>query len=268
VDSGTTLQRITTSGWRLGFGNLFNKEIAEWLRVRRWLLQAVIWVVILDGFLSAVLFVLPNIVAAEGGTPIQNPVVEGMLGVFGLGGVALSVGIIILTQNEIIGEKQTGTAEWVLSKPVSRSAFYLSKLSANLIGMLVVMILVPFAAAYAQVGIFEPGAVPLPAFVTGVGMLALNVFFYLSLTLMLGVVADSREMVLGVSLATLFLGMIARDFIGRVALLTPWLLSDLAGLVATGEPFGPEMWLPVLSTALWSLLFNIVAVWRFERLEF
>jgi ABC-2 type transport system permease protein len=268
LESKTTFQNITTAGWLLGYGNLLKKEIGKWLDLRRGLIQSILWLVILNGFLAAVLFILPNIVLANGGTPIENPVVEGMIGFFGLGGLALSIGVIILTQNEIIGEKQTGTAEWVLSKPVARSAFYLSKLSANVVGMLVIMILVPCAVAYAQVAILEPGAVSLPAFLTGVGMLALHVFFYLSLTLMMGVLVESRELVLGVSLGTLLVGMIARDFIGRFALLTPWLLSDFAGLAAIGESLGLDMWLTIVATGILSLLFISVALQKFKRFEF
>ena len=261
-------ERITLSGWRLGFVNLFGKEMREWLAARRWLLQVILWIFLLNGFLAAVLFVLPGIAAAAGEAAIQDPVADGLIGFFGLGGMALSIGIIILSNNEIIGEKQSGTAEWVLSKPASRSAFYLSKLSANLIGMLLVMILAPAAVAYAMVSIVEPGAVSPPAFLAGVGMLALNVFFYLCLTLLLGVLANSREMALGISLGTLLFGLIARNFIGAVALLTPWLLSDLAGVVAMGEPLGMEIWLSILSTAVWSLLFIAVSLWRFRRFEF
>jgi ABC-type Na+ efflux pump permease subunit len=36
-------------------------------------------------------------------------------------------GVIILTQSDIVEEKLSGTAEWVLSSPLSRSAFILSK---------------------------------------------------------------------------------------------------------------------------------------------
>ena len=268
MDHVSTFQRIDTSGWRLGFGNLFHKEIGEWVEPRRWLLQIILWAIMLNGFLAAVLFIVPNIVPPDGEAAIQNPIVDGVIGFFGLGGLALSVGIIILNQNEIIGEKQTGTAEWVLSKPASRSAFYLSKLIANVIGMLVVMILAPCVTAYALIAIVDPVAVSLPAFLIGVGMLALHVFFYLSLTLLMGVLASSREMVLGVTLGTLFIGMIARDFIGPLALLTPWLLSDLAGVVAIGEPLGLEMWLPVISTVAWSFVFTAIALWKFRQHEF
>ena len=264
----TDFQRTTAGGWRLGFNNLFVKEIREWLQTSRWLVQSILWLVILNGFLAMVLFVLPNLVTAEGNLPIENPVVEGSLGFFGLGGLALSIGIIILTQNEIIGEKQSGTAEWVLSKPLARSAFFLSKLFANTLGMLAVMVLAPSVAAYGLITLVDPNAVLITDFMASMGMLALHVFFYLSLTMMMGVVAESREMVLGVSLGILLVGMIARDFIGQAALLTPWLLSDLAGPVAIGEPLTPELWLPILSTAAWSLLFIAVALWRFERYEF
>jgi ABC-2 type transport system permease protein len=200
--------------------------------------------------------------------PIENPVTEGAIGFFGLGGLALSIGIIILTQNEIIGEKQSGTAEWVLSKPVSRSAFLLSKLVANAVAVLVIMIVLQGTVAYGLLSAFDPGAVALPDFLTATGMLALHVFFYLGLTLMMGVIAEDRETVLGVSLGTLLVGMLARDFIGRLALFTPWLLSDLAGTVAVGEPLTAEMWLSSLSTVVWSLIFIAVAVWRFEKHEF
>lgn len=268
MDMEASFEKSTESGWRLGFNTLFKKEIGEWLEARRWPVQTILWLVVLNGFLAMVLFVLPNIVTPEGDVPIENPVVEGLIGFFGLGGLALSTGIIILAQNEIIGEKQSGTAEWVLSKPVARSAFFLAKLFANAIGMLVIMIGLQSAIAYSQVALLDPAAVSFPNFLAGLGMMSLHVFFYLSLTLMMGVVVENREMVLGVSMGTLFAGMVARNFVGRLALVTPWLLSDLAGPVAIGEPLTLEMWLPIISTALLSLVFIAVALWRFEKHEF
>lgn len=260
--------RKNTAGWQLGFGNQFRKEIAEWLKTRRWLIQSTIWTVILNGFIAAIIYNMLSIVPEGGEALTQNPFADATIGYFGLGGMALSIGIIILTQNEIIGEKQSGTAEWVLSKPLSRSAFFLSKLSANLVGMLVVMVLVPSAVAYTQLAISHPDETSLAAFLAGAGMLTLHVFFYLSLTLMMGVIAENRGPVLGVSLGTLLLGMILRDFVGRLTLLTPWMLADFAGVVAIGEPLGMEIGLSIVSTAVWSLLFIGTALWRFNRYEF
>lgn len=263
-----SFEKVTGSGWRLGFKTLFKKEIGEWLEARRWLVQSALWLVVLNGFLAMVLYVLPNIVTPEGGVPIENPVTEGLIGFFGIGGLALSIGIIILTQNEIIGEKQSGTAEWVLSKPVARSAFFLSKLFANTIGILVIMILLQGAIAFAQLTLLDRAGVSLPDFLAALGMLTLHVFFYLSLTLMMGVVVENRELVLGVSMGTLLIGMVARNFAGGLALITPWLLSDLAGVVAIGEPLTLEIWLPIISTAVLSLVFIAAALWWFEKHEF
>jgi hypothetical protein len=134
--------------------------------------------------------------------------------------------------------------------------------------MLVVMVLVPSTVAYTQFAISYPAETSLAAFLAGAGMLALHVFFYLSLTLMMGVIAENRGPVLGVSLGTLLMGMILRDFVGRLTLLTPWMLADFAGVVAIGEPLGMEIWLSIVSTSVWSLLFVGTALWRFNRYEF
>lgn len=266
--STSSFQKVESSGWRLGFGNFFGKEISEWIDTKRWLVQIFLWLFVLNGFLGAVLFILPNLVALEGEVSIENPAIEGTIGFFGLGGIALSVGMIILTQNEIIEEKLSGTAEWVLSKPVARSAFYLSKLSANLLGMAGIMILIPCAVAYTLIEVSHPGAISLANFLIGVGLMSLHVIFYLSLTLMMGVFADSSEVVLGISLGTLFLGMIVRDFLGQLALITPWLLADFAGLAAIGDRLTLDIWIVIITTIFWILVFNGLAMWGFKRLEF
>ena len=45
--------------WLAGFGNMLAKELGEWFRTRRWLWQSLIWVIIIDGFVAFLLFVLP-----------------------------------------------------------------------------------------------------------------------------------------------------------------------------------------------------------------
>jgi len=262
------MQRKSGAGWLLGFNNLFVKEIREWLEVRRWLVQTIVWLFIVNGLLAMILFVLPNVASAGGETAIQDPVSDGVIGFFGLGGLAFSIGIIILAQGEIVGEKLNGTAEWVLSKPVARSAFFLSKLAANAIGALVVMLLIQSVIAYGILTAADADGVTLLNFLAGLGMLALHLCFYLSLTLMMGVLAKSREMVLGVSLGVLLVGLLVRNFLGTLTLVAPWMLPDLAGLAALGETAPLPILLPVVSTAVWTLIFITVGLWRFEKLEF
>ena len=59
-------------------------------------------------------------------------------------------GVIILAQDEIIQEKQSGTAAWIISKPAARSAFILTKLLSNLIGALVFIVALPGWSRWAR----------------------------------------------------------------------------------------------------------------------
>ena len=67
---------------------------------------------------------------------------------FAVAGMALPIGAIIMGQEEVLDEKQSGTAAWILSKPVSRVAFILAKVTANAIGILIIMVLLEGALAY------------------------------------------------------------------------------------------------------------------------
>lgn len=262
-------ERIEARGWRLGFGNLLNRENRKWWASNRWWLQSLIWLVILVGFVALVLFVIPGLTSPEGQPALEgDPLMGALQGFFGVGAVALALGITVLMQDEVITEKQLGTAEWVLSKPVSRSAFILAKLVAHTLGMLFIMIAVPSAGAYALLALYAGVAYPLAPFLAGVALLALHTFFYLTLTLMLGVLASRRELFLAISLASLLGGSFIRDFIPRPALFTPWFLPDVAGLAAMNLEFPEEFLVPVLATLVWSIAFIVVALKMFQRHEF
>ena len=47
-----------TRGWKMGLRNLMRKENGEWFKTRRWWIQLLIWLVLIDGFL---LFLLRNL---------------------------------------------------------------------------------------------------------------------------------------------------------------------------------------------------------------
>ena len=59
-----------------------------------------------------------------------------------------AIAVIIIMKDTLVGEKQSGTAAWVLSKPVSRPAFILSKLAANSIGVLATIVILPGVVAF------------------------------------------------------------------------------------------------------------------------
>jgi hypothetical protein len=73
--------------------------------------------------------------------------------------------------------------------------------------------------------------------------------------------------VLTISLGVLLGGALLRTFAGPLALVTPWLLGDVAVSIAAGDVIPPALWLPVASTALLSLLLIGVAIRGFARQE-
>ena len=86
----------------------------------------------MNGMVALILFVAPAFVEV---TPGDNAgaidsISMGILAFFQLGNTALAIGMIILVQGTVIGERQSGITEWILSKPVARPAYFLAKLVA------------------------------------------------------------------------------------------------------------------------------------------
>lgn len=264
-----SFEHIQETGWRLGFANLFNRENRKWWRSSRWWVQSLIWLAFLAGFMVLALYIIPNLTAPDG-QPIstEDPISSALQGFFGIGSLLLAIGITILMQDELIGEKQSGTAEWVLSKPASRSAFFLSKLSAHTLGMLLVMIGLPALVSYLLLWAYSGSAFPAAPYWAGVLLLTLHTFFYLTLALLLGVLFNRREILLAVSLFSLLGGSFIRSFLPQPSLFTPWFLSDISFMAAMGVPIPLEFQVSILATLAWSILFIAVAVWRFRRHEF
>jgi hypothetical protein len=108
--ANTELQRVELSGWRTGLANMLRKENSAWWSSRRWLVQSLLWTVIVNGFTALMLFVLPVMIEAVGG-PEQDILGMGLAGLFRLGALALAAGAIVLVQDAILGERQLGVTE-------------------------------------------------------------------------------------------------------------------------------------------------------------
>jgi hypothetical protein len=98
--ANTELQRVGTSGWRTGLANLLRKENRAWWASRRWLVQMVVWAVIVNGLLALSLFVMP-LLFEMGGRADVDTVDLGLVMLFRIGGVALAIGAVILVQDAI-----------------------------------------------------------------------------------------------------------------------------------------------------------------------
>jgi ABC-2 type transport system permease protein len=270
--SGNELILNTETGWRRGFRQLLDRENGNWWKTSRWLRQAIIYLFVLNGILLAGL----NAPGGEG-TPdaltIAEKVAQGAEIFITLAGIMGVISVVIIGQDAIIGEKQSGTAAWILSKPVSRPAFLLSKLAAISVGFFATIIVMQGVVAYLILSITNGSPIPAAGFISAMLVVFLDLLFYITLTLMLGVLFEQRGGVIGIGLA-LALGY---QLIIGVA---PFLMQVMPwGLVASG-PQGPSVaaalaagqapasLLPVFATLAWCVLFVGVALWRFNKAEF
>jgi len=205
-----------------------------------------------------------TIVADNGGL-----VKMGLKAFFDMGTMAITIGVIILCQDLIIGEKQTGLTEYLLANPVQRKAYVLAKLCASLVAVLLLLVALPGAAAYAVISLGVGGPIPLQPFLTGMGILVLHSLFYLTLTLMLGVFFSSRSPILGIPLGILFIGWILAGMLKPLMYIGPWVLRGFAEAIAGSLPVPPGLlWPPLLATALWCVVLTSAALIKFERMEF
>ncbi|MBN1659343.1 MAG: ABC transporter permease subunit [Anaerolineae bacterium] len=262
--ANTELQRVKLSGWRTGLANLLRKENRAWWGTRRWLVHSVLWTVVVNGVVAAVVFLLAPMVTGE-------PVDLGIEMLFKFGGMALTIGSIVLVHDATIGERQAGVTEWLLSKPVSRPAYVLSKLVAHTLTILVILVGLQAVLGYGLLSAVAGEPLPAASFLEGVAGLAMSVLFYLALTLMLGVLTANRIALLGASLGVALLGFVAVPLGATVStwvMLTPFALIHVLPAVVLGSPLPLSVWVPIGITAFVSALFVVVTLARFERLEF
>ncbi len=255
------LQIVHSPNWLAGFSNLVLNEFGRWWKTWRWITQILLWLVIVNGMMVF-------IIAGEAMTVEQ--ILGGFLNMWGL---ILPIGVTILGQDAIIQERQSGTAAWILSKPTSRSAFILGKATGNALGVLVAITLVQGIAAYLQIWLSTGRAYPVLHYAGALGIAFLALLFYLTLTIALGTLFNSRGPVIGIPLA-LVLGSKLLKLGAGLSAIMPWNLTSsfgpeqpaLAVAVAEGLPL-PSV-APLIATIVWCLLFMALALWKFNRDEF
>jgi ABC-2 type transport system permease protein len=257
------LQLVTEHGWRRGFANLLRQENRMWWGTRKWLVHLLLWLVVLNGLI--LLVGIPESRETNNPSAVFTTLIQVF---FQVGALATAIGMVTTAQGAIVREKQLGTAAWILSKPVSRSAFVLAKFMAYATSFVSLAILVPSAIFYGESLALTGHTPALAAILAGVGVTAVHTLFYLALTLLLGTLFDTRGPIAGVALGVLFAGFVPPNLLPQAALLTlPWTLKDSAVGLVLGSTL-PSVWpIPVVATVLWTMLFLGVALWRFGREE-
>ena len=171
-------------------------------------------------------------------------------------------------------KKKSGTAAWVLSKPLSRPAFILAKLTANSLAALLIMVVLQGVVAYVQLQSFDPAPPDLIPFIAGLGLLALHLLFYLTLTLMLGTIFKDRAAVMGIAIGLLFGAQFIAQLAPVLVDILQWLIVmplgtqpfPFAQLVMNGQPLPTVT--PIIGTIVLTVVFVGIALWRFGNEEF
>jgi len=244
---------------------MLGKELAAWWKTRRGWVQCLVALLVLNGLLAVNL----RDSGAENAT----------LALLVTSALCVPLAVVSLAQDSILGEKHSGTAAWVLSKPLRRPAYVLAKLIAHGLGLFVAWVALPGVVAYLQLlkpaaGYFTPLRIA-----EVMGLNYLNLLFFLTLALMLAIFFNGRGPVLGISLVLAWAGPM--PFISApIQKYAPWLYDvmpwkllidfqtnqPLAKYLANGQPLPTVA--PIIATALWCVLFTAVAVWRMSREEF
>jgi len=196
-----------------------------------------------------------------------------LYGVFG--GMFVAFGVMIMMQRVIVGEKRSGTAAWVLSKPVTRTAFVVSRLVGNTLGIMLTAVLIPGAVAYLTIGLLTPlGWLSPLNYLAGMVVISLSAFFWLSLTLMVGTFFEASGGVIAIPMGLYFAMWMLPSVITPLMYISPVILTvgpegDFQGVsMALMNGQAPFSWIPVISAVIFSAIFIAVAIRRFNRQEF
>jgi ABC-2 type transport system permease protein len=265
-------------GWSAGLRNMLHKENAKWWNWKSLAAQLIIWTVIINSMVAMAVFIIPQMTVPDNGSGSQEALDAmdfspsgvmklGLSMFFQISGLALLVGGVIIAHDSILKERESGTAAWLLSKPVSRKAFVLSKLIANVVGLLVVIIAVQAIVAYALISIAIGSMPPVMPFLGGLGIMALTALFYMVLALALGAFTLSRGVTLGLPIVVGLVGGALLAVVEQLEYITPWNLSGVALSAAQGASLPDFAIFAIIATIVWTVVFAGAAIWRFEQTE-
>lgn len=275
------IHQIQHTGRSAGLNNLVARESRKWFHTRRWWTQILLWFFLLNGFVIFGMFMMPSLIA-ESAAEMEQAATSGAevmtanefqqdvpSALFGLATLLLPVGVIILTHSQVYAEKRSGVAAWILSKPVSRSTYLIAKMITDAIGIIALMVIVQMIPAYLFLSSVLD--INLNDYVLATGLLILLLLFYQAFTMMMSVVGNSTEIILGVSFGALLGGMVLKNALASMAgdavFLTPWVLPDAITLVISGQPLPQQLQVNVIAVIVLTVMCLFVMFWRFQKQE-
>jgi ABC-2 type transport system permease protein len=254
------MQRTNTEPWYAGMKNLINRELFHERSRMYWIQQLVVWALFTNGLVVLVLSMSNDIVEGiEAMLALSVAIFYGMLALF------MSIFIPILLQGTIIDEKISGTAAWILSKPVSKKAYILSKLTAGILAIIAVSVVINGVIGYGVFGAFGL-TLNIPGYIITLGLSSVVVIYVVSLTVMLGTFTTSRGKVLAAAVGLGVGAQIIAQYFPLVLFIIPYALPAIGiGFVTGASVQGFEIIL--LSACIQIVLFIAIAISAFDRTE-
>jgi ABC-2 type transport system permease protein len=254
------MPRTNTEPWYAGMKNLIRRELYHERSRMYWIQQLLVWALFTNGFVALILGVSNGMI--EG---METMLVLSLAIFYSMMALFISIFIPILLQGTIIDEKISGTAAWILSKPVSKKAFILSKLIASILAIIVVSVIINGAIGY---GVFSAFGFTLniPGFIVSLGLTSVVVIYFVSLTVMLGTFATSRGKVLAAAVGLGLGAQILANYFPLVIFLIPYSLPVIGiGFITGTSVAGLELIL--LSACVQIIMFTVIAIAAFDRTE-
>jgi ABC-2 type transport system permease protein len=250
-----------------GFGAFLAKEARE--IVRTWRIWVVPGMLVFFGLVSAPMAAAaPALVASlAGSTPgvviqFPDPTALDAYAQFlkSLSQIVL-IALIISGAGTISSERSTGTAILVLTKPLSRAAFVLAKLVAQL-SLLALSTVVATAVCLGVTRLVFPAAPASPLLEAVLLWLVFAALLVAAMTLF-SALLGSRGGAAGAGLGFLFLTLLASIWPAA----SQYSFVGLPGAAGAALTATPDFAWPVATAALTATAFTAAAIWIFRRLE-
>lgn len=254
------LNVVVEKRWKNSFLNLLSIEFGGWWKSKSWLIMTIIWVGVIDGI---------TIMLLLGDPEIDLPTAIMFYGLFG--GLFPPIAIILTMQNSIVGEKKSGTAEWVLSKPVSRKSFILAKWIGNSLNVFITIALFPGIVGYFIFSLIYGNWLFFPSYLLAISLLSLTLIFFVTFTLMFGTFFNNVGVVAAIPMVFNFIQQFlmgipfAKYVLPQSIYFNPNETPIIAS-VALGTPI--DSIIPVISVIIMIIVFLLISLFKFEKAEF
>lgn len=226
-----------------GSGVIFRKELMEWFATRRFLVMTLLT--------SAMLACVPVILFLHEGGLHDGRINSGYSGLLeSWVALSLTLGsylVVAVAMGMLIKEEESGTAQWLFTKPVSRVGYVLSKYLANAAAIVLGAVIIPGIVFLVLVQAVEASGVQdWTAMFEAFGFITLNALIVLGIVAGLSGLFRSSAPVAGIAIGLNFVPLFFFHVIDeKYGGLFPISIGVIAAHAVHGQHLTP--WEPVVS---------------------